>query len=59
MLRESAVGACIGQTGQVCKCLSESSCGSGKSSYKVYRVTCTGQCVLSETICETSCVVTV
>ena len=59
VLREASAGACIVQSGQVCKCLSESGCGSGKSRYKVYRVTCTGQCVLSETICESSCVVTV
>jgi hypothetical protein len=62
MLRESSAGACISGTGQVCKCLAESPCGasgSGKSSYKVYRVTCNGQCVLSETICEVACVVTI
>jgi hypothetical protein len=59
VLPEASAGACISETGQVCECLSESGCGDGKSTYKVYRVTCHGQCVLSETICEASCVVTV
>jgi hypothetical protein len=60
VLPEASAGACVSETGQVCKCLSESSCDNGnKSSYKVYRVTCYGQCVLSETICESSCIVTV
>ena len=59
VLREASAGACLSQTGQVCKCLAETTCGSGKSKYMVYRVTCHGQCLLSETICEKSCVVTV
>ncbi|HEY6481728.1 MAG TPA: hypothetical protein VIZ00_16945 [Streptosporangiaceae bacterium] len=59
VLREASAGACITQTGQVCKCLSEASCGDGKSTYKVYRVECHGQCALSQTVCEASCVVTV
>jgi hypothetical protein len=59
VLPEASAGACISQTGQVCMCSSSSSCGDGKSEYKVYRVACHGQCLLSETICESTCVVTV
>jgi hypothetical protein len=59
VLREASAGACVTETGQVCKCLSESSCGEGKSTWKVFRVACNGQCLLSQTICEATCVVSV
>jgi hypothetical protein len=58
VLPEASAGACVGGTGQVCMCVSNESCGDGKSEYKVYRVACNGQCLLSQTICESTCVVT-
>ncbi len=60
VLPEASAGACLTETGEVCECLSTTTCDNGnKSVYHVYRVTCHGQCLLSETICETTCIVTV